>query len=139
MVSLDPEVPLDVAGYDRMMAFHLFRYKEAREVLTRQVMLKGEAYNVVVTRTSSLDGKVALVSSDGDEVLSLQLYEAVDGFLPKMGADKPVMPPEALTVETEGNGFRLAVVFESVSLFEMDQGERVADYGFYVLVGTGPN
>ncbi|SCZ79657.1 DUF4153 domain-containing protein [Acidaminobacter hydrogenoformans] len=138
MVSLDPEAPLNVAGYDRMMAFHLFRHKEAREVLTRQVLMEGKAYNVVVTRTSSVDGQVALMSSGGEEMLTLQLYEAVEGFLPQMGADKPVMPPEALTIEAEGSGLKMAVVFESVSLFEMDQGERVADYGFYVLVGTGP-
>lgn len=138
MVSLDPDKTLDVAGYDRMMAFQLFRHKEARAVLTRPVLLEGKAYNVVVTRTSSVDGKVALVTSGGEELVALQLYEAVEGFLPQMGADKPVMPPEALTTATESNGFRIAVVFESVSLFEMDQGERVADYGFYVLVGTGP-
>ncbi len=138
MVSRDLEMPLNVKGYDQMMAFQLFRHKEARDQLTRPVVLEGQSYNVVVTRMSSLEGKVALVSAGGEEVLSLQLYEAVEGFLPQMGADKPVMPPEALTSEAEGNGFRLAVVFESVSLFEMDQGERVADYDFYVLVGTGP-
>jgi hypothetical protein len=135
MVSLDSEIPLEVGGFDQLLSFDLARYEKEMRPLSQRTELAGKTYEVKVTRGSSEDALVTLVTPEGNDALTIDLEKAVDNIAPEMGMLKEMMLPEAMTVAVENETLRMSVVFQGIHRYEMDQGEIASDYSFYVLVG----
>lgn len=135
MVSLDPGVALNVVGFEKLLSFDLARYEKEMRPMSQNAELAGETYEVKVTRRSSEDALVTLVTPEGNDALTIDLEKAADNIAPEMGMLKEMMLPEAMTVAVENDRFRMSVVFRGIHRYEMDQSVIATDYSFYVLVG----
>ena len=97
--------------------------------------IRGQTYRIEAQRLSALDMRIVLLDVGGRELAGLNLYEVASDIILKSGVSKELMSPEEMSVAVENDQYRLGVIFQNINLYEDDDGDMVADYGFYVLVG----
>lgn len=134
-VSLDFQKPLDITNYDRLLTLYFGGYDIENQMPDQTFEIHGQTYRLEAKRLSNLDLRLTLLDTGGHELVGLDLYEAAIKLMLDSGASKEFMSPEEMSITLENGRYRLRVIFQHVNIFEGGDGEMVADYNLYVLVG----
>ena len=136
-VSLDTEIPLDIAGYDTAIQINSYRYAKSdpavgTDTVTYPFTAKGEAYTLVVERTSSFDVSVRLLDGNAQVLVSAELYPYLEALLDRV-PEGGVQPPEDLSFLVGTGDARLNVIFQNINA-TVGGSDTGADYFASILV-----
>lgn len=132
-VSIEPNVPISVSGYDISVGLYSNRYDSAGQPIDFTV--RDKEYRLSVSRLSDSDARVSVKTADGTELVGTNLYDFAKTFADTAPGSMQELPAEKLTLDTEQNGYRLRIVFQNISV-ETGSSEIGMDYSMAVLFGA---
>lgn len=130
---IEPSVPLPISGYDISANLSSGRYDSDDQPISFTV--RDIAYRMSVSRVSDRDARVSVQTSDGTELIGTDLYDFTRALIDAASDSKSGLPAEQLTLDTEQNGYRLRVIFQSINVDSGSSGIGV-DYSMTVLFGA---
>ena len=129
--SLDTEVPLDISGYDVSMI--ISSYVEINEEKVFAFEIEGRDYKLTAKRISRSDMEITIEDGSGNLLIAANLLEYAQPMKDVTATGKDVLPPDAMTRVKSENGAELKIIFQHVSLENIDRHDFYADYTAYVL------
>lgn len=136
--SLDQQKPLPVSGYDIMINTSFHRKMAESEPQTVDFQVNGRQYQLVVQRMSPQEVRVAVNNPEGVELVGAGLYEFVSSLSGAGSTPKEQLPPEAMMLDVDNNGYRLRIVLQHVNVDYGTDNDAGAYYSFFVLFGEPP-
>ncbi len=129
--GLDTEVPLDISGYDVSMV--ISSYVEINDEKVFAFEIEGKEYNLIAKRISRSDMEITVEDGSGTRLIGVNLLEYAELMKDMTSVGKDVLPPEAMTNVESENGAEIKVIFQHISLENIDTKDFYADYTAYVL------
>lgn len=130
---LAPNELLAISGYDVSTNLNSSRYDSDNRPVSFTV--RDIAYRMSVSRISDQDARVSVQTADGTELVGTDLYSFSRTLIDTTPDSKSGLPAEQLTLDTEQNGYRLRVIFQSINVDSGSSGMNI-DYSMTVLFGA---
>lgn len=124
-------MPLDISGYDVSIVIN--SYVEINDKKIFPFEIDDKDYKLVVKRISRSDMEIIVEDSSGNRLIGANLLQYAQPMKDMTAAGKDILPPDAMTRVKSENGVELKIIFQHVSLENIDHHDFYADYAAYVL------
>lgn len=133
--SLRPQEVLPVVGYDVLLQMSTHRQQTD---IGHDFTLDSAAYQLVLTRTSPFEVRVAVQNAGGDELVSTGLHEFVTALRDDASQEKDMLSAEQMTLDVANDQCQLRIVFRSISATFGGSDYDGIDYDMFVMVAIAP-
>lgn len=134
-ISLNPQEPLAVAGYDVLLQAVSYRQQPEQ---VQDFRVGNADYRLLVRRLSPLETRVSVLNGRGEELVATGLQEFAMALKDGGLTVRETLSAQQLTLEAIGEQCRLRIVFQHINgNLGGSEGEGI-DYNMYILVAVGP-
>jgi hypothetical protein len=124
---------INIKGYDIMFNGYSYRGQGINDVSPVSFTVDNAEYQLVITRISPQETRVAVKDAAGKELVGTGLYDFVKSLRGTTEQDKGALSSEAMTLKTEANGYKLYILFQDINVNFGNYPEAGADYNFLVF------
>jgi len=135
-LNLEPQSALQIANYDVLLQLSTFRSQEPE---SREFVVGGKAYQVVLQRASKHEVIVSVQDAAGQELVSTGLEEFATAVSGAAQQSREMLSTEQMTLDVAGEACRLRIIFQSVHATYGSNDDRDGiDYTMYAMVAVTP-
>lgn len=134
--SLDSQKALPITGYDLYFNIYSTQYVEKQGPTSFDFSLNGTAYKLTVDSISKKEVRVAVLDTNGTELIGTGLYEFARSVVQAGSNPKEALPPEKMSFEVTNNGYRMKIIFQYFNINYGAGTDETADYTAFVLIGV---
>lgn len=135
--GLDMQKPFSISGYDIFVTgIGSYRKMLAEETPKHEFQIRDKSYELTVVRLTPQEVRVSVKDAAGTELVSTGLYEFASNLSGIGKAPKESLPPEAMTLNVENNGYKLKVLLQNINMTFGTGAEAGVDYDFFILFGA---
>lgn len=132
--NLDMGKPLDIQGYDVLLRADSYWGQDSQEEpVAYDFKARGVKYKLQVKRVSPQEVRVSVLDAGDKQVVSTGLYDFASSISGLNGQSKEALDAQKLTLDAKGNGSRLRIVFQNISVTYGDGAEPGASYDMFIL------
>lgn len=130
---LDSALPLNISGYDIALNTASTPFTIDEPNRTYEFEVEGNIYSLAMERTSRLETILQVRDGNGEVLIETGLYDFAFALASTDPQGKEAKTPEEMTLITTQNGYKLAVVFQNISITQGDANYENADYQMYLF------
>lgn len=137
--SLDMQKPLDIEGYDLLLQAGNYRGPEQKQATPYDFAVRGAKYRLILKRLSPKEIRVSVQNAQGVQLVSTGLYDFARSIT-KSSSNRPkeALGAEELTLDVEGNGCKLRIIFQNINITYGTGADAGADYDMFILIAAPP-
>jgi cytochrome c oxidase subunit IV len=134
--DLNMQKPLNIDGYDVMLQAGAYRGMDLKENTDYDFEVRGFQYRLMLERLSPQEVRVSVHNLSGTELVSTGLYDFAASLTGVSKRPKEALGAEELTLDAEGNGCKLRIIFQNINITYGTGADAGADYNMFILIAT---
>lgn len=136
--NLDMQKPLNIDGYDVLFQTGAYRGMDLKEKPNYDFEVHGAQYRLMLERLSPQEIRVSVQSAAGTELVTTGLYDFAASITGVSNRPKEALDAEELTLNAEGNGCKLRIIFQNINITYGTGADAGADYNMFILIAAPP-
>jgi hypothetical protein len=136
--NLDMQKPLNIDGYDVLLQAGSYRGMDQKVPTSYDFEVRGAQYKLVLKRLSLQETRVSVQNEAGAELVATGLYDFVTSIPDISNRPMAGLDAKALTLDTEGNGCKLRIIFQNINITYGTGADAGADYNMFILITAPP-
>lgn len=133
--NLNMEKPLNIDGYDVLLQIEAYRGMEQKKSVY-DFEVRGVSYQLRLERLSPQEVRVSIATAAGAELVATGLYDFAASIKGVSNRPKDALDAGELTLDAEGNGCKLRIIFQNIGVVYGSGAEAGADYNMFILIGA---
>lgn len=133
--NLDMQEPLNIDGYDVLLQAGTYRGMDLKDT-SYNFEVRGDQYRLILERLSSQEIRVSVQNAAGKELVATGLYDFAASITGVSNRPKEALNAEELTLDAEGNGCRVRIIFQNINITYGTGADAGADYNMFLLIAA---
>lgn len=130
--------PLNIDGYDILLQADAYRRMDLKENTTYDFEVRGAQYRLMLERLSPQEVRVSVKNAAGTDLVATGLYDFAASLTGVSNRPKEALDAEELTLDAEGNGCKLRIIFQNINITYGTGADAGADYNMFILIAAPP-
>lgn len=129
---LDMQKPLNIEGYDVLLHAGTYRGMD-KKAETYNFEVRDVQYRLLVKRQSPQEARVSVQNGSGEELVATGLYDFATSISGISSRPKEALDSKELTLDTQDNGYKMRIIFQSINITHGRGADAGADYDMLIL------
>lgn len=134
--NLDMQKPLNIDGYDVLLQAGTYQGMNQKDSPNYDFEVRGVQYRLILDRLSAQEVRVSVQNVEGIELVATGLYDFATSITGISNRPKEALDAEELTLDAEGNGCKLRIIFQNININYGTGSDTGANYNMFLLIAA---